>query len=51
MCYDENIFDTMYCFPLKSTNYSFFFLNFDQMNKSWLEIFSQSDFQKMDVQR
>ena len=45
MCYDENIFYYMCCFPFNSINSSLFlFLNSDQMEKAWLVIWSQSDF-------
>ena len=47
MCPDENTFDSICYFPLKSINYSSFFRNFDHMEKSLLGILSQSDLHKI----
>ena len=48
---DETFLSSSWYFSLDFINNSSCFQNFDQMEKSWLEVFSQGDLQKMDVQR
>ena len=50
ICSDDNLFGSISCSLLTFINLFLVVQRFDQMKKPCLEIFSQSDIQKMDVQ-